>query len=118
MNHTEGRREGRNSFLFLAEMRSAESSCRIKVRNLSATGMKAESDTPPDAGTAVEAELRNIGWVSGTVAWRRGTTFGVRFDEPVDPSLARAPVGAGEHTPRYVRPPLGIEERKEVRRVV
>lgn len=37
-------------------------------------------------------ELRNIGKVPGTVIWTEGNRFGLRFDHPIDPKLARQQV--------------------------
>jgi hypothetical protein len=41
-------------------------------------------------GTPVSVEVRNVGWVNGTVAWVADTRFGVAFDTEIDPRAARA----------------------------
>ena len=63
----------------------------VRVRNLSAGGMMAEADVQPVVGDEMTVELRNIGEVAGRVAWVRAPRFGVTFDTPIDPKLARKP---------------------------
>ena len=100
------RQLGRDSLFLLAEVRlvGTEVEHRVKVRNLSAGGMMAEGDMKVLRGTRVEVNLRNIGWVEGAVAWIQDNRFGIAFVEDVDPKLARAPVGEGPSTPRFVKP--------------
>ncbi|MET0180012.1 MAG: PilZ domain-containing protein [Novosphingobium sp.] len=105
----EHRSVSRDSLFLLADMRvtGGEGMRRVKVRNLSAQGMMAEG-AGADAlrGTLVEVNIRNIGWVSGAVAWVQGNRCGIAFSDAVDPLAARAPVTVGEGTPRYVKPAL------------
>lgn len=107
---TENRQISRDSLFLLADIRVAGTSedHRIKVRNLSAGGMMGEGAVRVSRGDPVAVNIRNIGWVEGSVAWVQDSRFGVAFAEDIDPKLARAPVGDGEHTPRHVRPPLPI----------
>lgn len=63
----------------------------VRVRNLSAGGMMAETDVEVAIGDRISVELRNIGQVEGKVAWVRGGRFGISFEEAVDPKLARKP---------------------------
>ncbi|MCB5425615.1 PilZ domain-containing protein [Altererythrobacter sp. CC-YST694] len=83
---------------------------RVKVRNLSSGGMMAEGNVKVVRGSLVTVELRNIGWVDGTVAWKQDDRFGIAFLENVDHKLVLAPPpptsDIGKHSPRYVRPPL------------
>lgn len=65
----------------------------VRVRNISAGGLMAQSDRPVARGDHIFIELRNIGQVGGTVAWINEDRFGVEFDAPVDPKLARQKVG-------------------------
>ncbi len=99
---------GRDSLFLMAEVRSPGSDAehRVKVRNLSAGGMMAEGTVKVLRGTQIEVNLRNIGWVEGVVAWIQDNRFGIAFHDEIDPKLARAPVGAGESTPRFVKPPI------------
>jgi hypothetical protein len=80
----------------------AEEEHRIKVRNLSAGGMMGEGPVRVSRGDPIEVNIRNIGWVAGSVAWVQDDRFGVAFGEEIDPKVARAPVpGAAQISPRH-----------------
>ena len=64
------------------------------VRNISAAGLMVEMDGSPFRGDFVSLNLGNLGWTDGTVAWRVGRRFGVRFDKEIDPANVRRPIGA------------------------
>ncbi|MEO6091392.1 MAG: PilZ domain-containing protein [Novosphingobium sp.] len=104
----EQRQISRDSLFLLAELRidGRDGEERIKVRNLSPGGMMGEGPVHVPRGSTVRVKIRNIGWVEGCVAWVRESRFGVAFRDAIDPHTARAPLRDGEHTPRYVRPPL------------
>lgn len=57
----------------------------VRVRNISSGGLMAEAPLRAPRGEAVEVKLRNIGWVSGKVAWVAESRFGIAFDYPIDP---------------------------------
>ncbi|QGP78138.1 PilZ domain-containing protein [Sphingobium sp. CAP-1] len=79
---------------------------KARIRNLSATGLMADCERAVPAGAQIVCELRGIGLVAGTVAWSRGDKIGLSFDEPIDPQLARKPVGAKssqQAMPDYLR---------------
>lgn len=42
-------------------------------------------------GLVVWVNLRNIGWVEGSIAWVQENRFGIAFRDEIDPKLARAP---------------------------
>ena len=94
MSNVDTRQVGRDSLFLLAQVRAdgQENPVRVKVRNLSAGGMMAEGDARVMRGAHVEVELRNIGWVDGSVAWKQGNRFGIAFAEEIDPKIARAPI--------------------------
>lgn len=94
MSNVDTRQVDRDSLFLLAQLRvdGDEREYRIKVRNLSAGGMMAEGDVDVARGALVHVELRNIGWVEGSVAWRQDTRFGIAFVAEIDPKEARAPV--------------------------
>jgi hypothetical protein len=94
MSNVDTRQVGRDSLFLLAQVRVGEQKnpVRVKVRNLSAGGMMAEGDVDVMRGACVEIELRNLGWVKGSVAWVQGNRFGIAFVDEIDPKLARAPV--------------------------
>ncbi|MDE1468558.1 PilZ domain-containing protein [Aurantiacibacter sp. D1-12] len=94
MSNVDTRQVGRDSLFLLAQVRvdGQDNASRVKVRNLSAGGMMAEGEMDVIRGARVEVELRNLGWVAGTVAWCQGNRFGIAFVDEIDPKLARAPV--------------------------
>lgn len=81
---------------------------QVRIRNLSAGGLMAEIAEPLSLGEAVEFEVRGIGWIPGRVAWRVAGRIGVAFDHPIDPVLARKPVGRSAKAPVYVKPILPL----------
>jgi len=93
-SHT--RDAARDSMFLQATLRPADGISAgpfsVRVRNLSAGGMMAEADVQPVIGDQITVELRNIGEVSGRVAWVRAPRFGVTFDAAINPKLARKPV--------------------------
>ena len=90
------RAEPRDSMFLMAEMRRpGGGAVTVKVRNLSPGGMMAECPISFSRGETIEAELRGIGPVGGRIAWTAGGRIGVAFDRPIDPRLARKPLGAG-----------------------
>ena len=63
----------------------------------------AEAPVRAKRGDKVELELRNIGRISGYVAWVAQGRFGVAFDFVIDPKEARKPVGQSKvELPRYL----------------
>lgn len=108
----ENRQISRDSLFVLADLRldGDAGEYRVKVRNLSAGGLMAEGQLVVVRGTVVWVNIRNIGWVEGSVAWVQDSRFGIAFREEIDPKVARAPLVAGEGTPRFVRPAIGQKE--------
>ncbi|WP_375290866.1 PilZ domain-containing protein [Qipengyuania sp.] len=105
----ETRNNSRDSLLLVADIHAdeLEEPRRVKVRNLSSGGMMADAGFTMRPGTAVGIALRNVGIVPGTVAWCRGTRFGIEFAHEIDPRAVRSPVGVGEkEAPVYARPAL------------
>lgn len=101
MSNVDTRQVGRDSLFLLAQVRvdGQDAPGRVKVRNLSAGGMMAEGSMKVIRGARIEVELRNLGWVAGTVAWCQGDRFGIAFVDDIDPKIARAPVAGS--TVRY-----------------
>ncbi|WP_066716867.1 PilZ domain-containing protein [Sphingomonas pituitosa] len=101
-----GKRSGvRDSLLLTAQFRvEGEDVGTVRVRNLSAGGLMAEYAGPVGLRTAVEIEVRGVGWIKGKIAWAAEGRVGVAFDTEIDPKLARKPVGGGTQTPVYVKP--------------
>lgn len=67
----------------------------IRIRNLSSTGLMADSKTEYDLGACVEIGLKGIGLVEGEIVWVRDGRMGITFRETIDPQRARRPVVAG-----------------------
>ena len=61
------------------------------IRKISAGGAILHADLPVAEGHRLELELETGEHLDGSIAWRRGSEFGLRFDEPIDvlPILAR-----------------------------
>jgi hypothetical protein len=119
MTDGEHRHITRDSLFVLADLRidGIEGEHRIRVRNLSSGGLMAEGAFNVQRGQLVWTQLRNIGWVEGSVAWVQDSRFGIAFREDIDPRVARAPVTTGDTTPRYVRPPLSAVEPGSLRKI-
>lgn len=64
----------------------------VRVRNLSAGGMLAESPVPVVQGVVVEIELRNVGPVPGRIVWTGDRKFGIAFDRAINPQAVRRDV--------------------------
>ncbi|MGB3167133.1 MAG: PilZ domain-containing protein [Alteraurantiacibacter sp.] len=107
MSNVDTRQVGRDSLFLLAAVKvdGAEEAGRVKVRNLSAGGMMAEGDVKVVRGARIAVELRNVGWVDGTVAWTQDNRFGIAFIDEIDPKRARAPVEGSTINPLGVADP-------------
>lgn len=94
MSQVDTRQVDRDSLFLLAQVRldGQEAVHRVRVRNLSAGGMMAEGDVTVTRGALLHIELRNIGWIEGTVAWKQDNRFGIAFVEDIDPKRAREPI--------------------------
>ena len=110
MAESEQRHISRDSLFVLAGLRLAgdANEYRVKLRNLSAGGLMAEGDVRAAVGTRLTVEVRNVGWVEGTVAWVHENRFGVAFAEEIDPLAVRAstPSGQSGMPEYYMRKPL------------
>jgi hypothetical protein len=97
MDGSENRQLARDSLFVMADLRldGVDGEHRIKMRNLSSGGMMGEGAVRVSRGASVQVNVRNIGWVEGTVAWVQDNRFGVAFVEEVDPAAVRmAPAAA------------------------
>ncbi|MFV0644485.1 MAG: PilZ domain-containing protein [Sphingomonadaceae bacterium] len=109
MSAVDTRHISRDSLFMLAEVRtdSMTGCVRVRVRNLSAGGMMAEGEVEVMRGTRLAVNLRNVGWVEGTVAWVQENRFGIAFGKEIDPAKVRpAKEGGGNDdsaTPSYLR---------------
>ena len=128
MSNVDTRQVNRDSLFLLAHLQvdGQPGVTRVKVRNLSAGGMMAEGDAKVIRGTLVAIELRNLGWVDGSVAWKQDNRFGIAFVDEIDPAVVRAPgPPAPEPTdfeiPRYTRNhqalPMSRADRERLRKL-
>jgi PilZ domain len=108
MGDNEHRQIARDSLFVLADLRvdGLEGEHRIRVRNLSSGGLMAEAPLKVQRGQVVWTNVRNIGWVEGSVAWVQDTRFGIAFREEIDPRIARAPSQSSDEPEFKVRRPL------------
>jgi PilZ domain len=102
------RSDGRNSLFLKATVRfpASGNAGEVRVRNLSSGGMMAEAPLQAARGAIVEVQLKNLGWVTGKVAWTAESRFGIAFDYVIDPKLARQSIGTGaidDSVPHYLR---------------
>lgn len=89
----------------------------VRVRNISSGGLMAEAPLRTPRGDPVEVHLRNIGWVSGKVAWVAESRFGIAFDYPIDPKMMSVREGTGYEIPRYLAKldQSGVNGAKKIR---
>jgi hypothetical protein len=96
----------RDSLLLKAVLRfeTIKDDIEVRIRNLSAGGLMAEAPLRVARGEKVEISLRNIGWISGTVAWVAEGRLGIAFDHTIDPKVVRNPVGQSQSDlPNYLK---------------
>ena len=70
----------------------------VRIRDLSAGGLRAQYVGSPLDKARVAIEIRNLGWVEGIIAWHKAGFIGVRFNRSIDPEKARIAV-TGEYAP-------------------
>ena len=97
----------RDSLFLMAQVRlyGRAASDKVKVRNLSNTGIMVEGELLAEVGQRVIVTLRNVGEVGGTVAWTQSARVGIAFDEPIEAARARKHMLESQsEAPRYARP--------------
>ena len=110
LRHERG--DPRDSMLLQATMRiDGGASIALRVRNLSAGGLMGEGGPSLVVGQPVSVELRNVGVVRGKIAWTEQSRFGIAFDSPIDPQLARKPV-VGRAVDTRLVPPVREKPRR------
>jgi len=98
MGEGENRQIARDSLFVMARMRlkGSPNEHRVRVRNLSQGGLMAEGPVSVVPGLPLEIDIRNVGWVDGSVAWVQESRFGIAFSREIDPHIVRAPGGSAE----------------------
>jgi PilZ domain len=110
----------RDSLLLKAILRfpSNGKESEVRIRNLSAGGLMAETPARVTRGEPVEINLRSIGWITGHVAWITEGRLGIAFDHPINPKDARKPVGTGEmELPSYLKKLNVTNDPNKIRRL-
>lgn len=99
------RSESRDSLFLLAQLGvlGGVASETVRVRNLSPSGMMAETGIAFAVGTPVRIELRGVAPFSGRVVWATDGRMGIAFDSEVDPKSVRRQQKP-DITPPYLRP--------------
>lgn len=92
----------RHSFFLLANILDEQESVagRLRVRNLSATGLMGDTELALERGSHWTVELRGIGQVRGHIVWAREGKVGMVFESPVNPQLALKSVGKSRQAVR------------------
>jgi hypothetical protein len=75
------------------------------VRDISEGGLKVVAPVIPSLGEAVRIELPNLGWLGGTVAWTKESSFGIRLNTAIDPAVVRQPVTGSYFLPGTIAQP-------------
>ncbi|MCB2013284.1 MAG: PilZ domain-containing protein [Sphingobium sp.] len=96
----------RDSLLLLTTLCSPDGKelGRGRIRNLSATGMMVDCDMLLSRGMKLTSNIRGVGNVTGEVVRVEQGRFGIRFDQEIDPALARKPVTAKTGGSQEFRP--------------
>ena len=119
MTDNDHRQIERDSLFVMADLRidGVAGDQRVKVRNLSAGGMMAEGEAKVQTGAAVEVNIRNIGWVEGSVAWVQDNRFGIAFHDEIDPKVARAPLSSQGSASSLLRLPADRQAAPSLRKI-
>lgn len=122
MDEGEHRHLVRDSLFVMADLRLTgdDSEYRIRVRNLSSGGLMAEGGPKVARGQTVALNVRNIGWVDGSVAWVQGARYGIAFCDEIDPRVVRENPPADEPTALVRRPAsslAGLSEQSRLRKI-
>lgn len=108
MGESEHRQIARDSLFVLADLRldGVDGEHRVRVRNLSPGGLMAEGGPKLLRDQAVSLNLRNIGWVEGSVAWVQGNRCGIAFHDEIDPREVRESAAPADDPASLVRRPV------------
>jgi hypothetical protein len=84
----------------------------IRIRNLSATGLMAQGKIVGKVGQDVFIETKNLGRVRGSIAWVTDGRMGIAFENLIDPSVARQPIGKQQvDLPDFLRNQQALSRR-------
>lgn len=100
------RNESRDSLFLLAKLSvvGGVQSEAVRIRNLSPSGLMAESEVLYAIGTAVMIELKPLPRFSGRVIWATDGRMGIAFDKEIDPRKVRQTIGGGKsNVPAFLK---------------
>ncbi len=102
-NGTSPRNKARESTYLTANITFAgrEDVLAARVRNISSGGVMVDCPTGAIIGDTVLVEVKNLGRVSGRVAWSVPPRVGIEFDSEIDPKAARFKVSSAAPDPTY-----------------
>lgn len=97
------RGKSRESIFLGAQMLYAGAAAPVtaRIRNISSGGMMVDTPKTMQIGLTVNAVIKNIGEVSGKVAWSTENRVGIAFDTLIDPKNARLQIKPDNSTVRY-----------------
>lgn len=86
MSGIETRSQSRESLFMFAEVQLAQHSqrYRVRVRNLSSSGMMGAGNLRVERGTQITVFLEGEVPLEGHIAWVHGDRFGIAFDSEID----------------------------------
>jgi hypothetical protein len=95
------RGESRDSLFLLAEVQAQgwPAPLKVKIRNLSAGGLLAESPHRVPEGTVLTVKLPNLSPIVSRCVWSGENRFGIAFDHEIDPQAVRRKVGSRTDVP-------------------
>ena len=88
----ETRQIARESLLLFAELQynGGQDRQRIRVRNLSRSGLMGSGTMAVTRGTRVTVHIRGVEPIAGIIAWIQDDRFGVGFEDEVDSERIKA----------------------------
>lgn len=103
----ETRQLARESLLIFAELQCGRlpSRQRIRVRNLSRSGLMGSGNMAVTRGERVTVHIRGIEPIAGMIAWVQDDRFGVGFEDEVDSERIKAvysQISAGDVSARMI----------------
>lgn len=94
LNDSEMRGSTRSQTMLLAAfwVSGDPTSHQLRVRDISATGLRGVTATQLTKGQEIVLEIRGVGKVEGRIVWASSELIGVQFGEPINPESTRIPV--------------------------
>jgi hypothetical protein len=111
--HKDLRLHRRHKVFLQASVYPIDTYCDILIRDVSETGLSAETDVQLDVGQAVHLSFDEKAFFTGVVRWVRGRRFGLEFKDAVTfPIGINIDHGFAEgHRPRSARTSLNLTGR-------